>query len=194
MFVVDCLLMSLLLTISPILLYFSRFGRNDIIIAFWSTTLFILLWRYIHEGRNRYLFLSAAVLALMFSTKETAFFVTLILSGFGVVLGINQWIPALFRRQRFSLISGPTGFFILLLSLSLPQWSATAGLIQRGLGVHLVSPDGVTGGLVGAPLWAPPLVNFPIYSPPIWIHILVVSVIGCLAVFVNTLNHEISAF
>ena len=183
---VATLTVSLLLAISPILLYFSRFGRNDIIIAFWSTTLFILLWRYIHEGRNRYLFLSAAVLALMFSTKETAFFVTLILSGFGIVLGINQWIPALFRRHRFSLISGPTGFFILLVSLSLPQWSAAAGLMQKGLALHLVSPDGVTGGLVGAPLWAPPLVNFPIYSPPIWIHILVVSTIGCLAIFVNT--------
>jgi hypothetical protein len=37
-------------------------------------------------------------------------------------------------------------------------------------GLTLVNPDGVAGGIVGAPHWAGPLVILPVYSPPVWIH------------------------
>ncbi|MED5405181.1 MAG: glycosyltransferase family 39 protein, partial [Chloroflexota bacterium] len=40
------LLAAVMLALSPTLLYFSRFGRNDIIMAFFATTLLILMWRY----------------------------------------------------------------------------------------------------------------------------------------------------
>ena len=39
------LLTGAMLTLSPALLYFSRFGRNDILMAFWATSLLILMWR-----------------------------------------------------------------------------------------------------------------------------------------------------
>ena len=43
------LLTGLMLAVSPSLLYFSRFGRNDIIMAFLAVSLFILLWHYIQS-------------------------------------------------------------------------------------------------------------------------------------------------
>ncbi len=46
---IGALLAAVMLALSPTLLYFSRFGRNDIIMAFFATTLLILMWRYIHE-------------------------------------------------------------------------------------------------------------------------------------------------
>ena len=47
------LLAAILLALSPTLLYFSRFGRNDIIMAFFATALMILMWRFIQEGHPR---------------------------------------------------------------------------------------------------------------------------------------------
>src|SRR5919106_45468 len=84
------LLTGVMLALSPVLLYFSRFGRNDIIMAFWATALLVLMWRYAHEGRKRYLYLASAVLAFMFATKETAYFVALIFGGLAFLLALPQ--------------------------------------------------------------------------------------------------------
>lgn len=43
-------LAAMMLALSPTLLYFSRFGRNDIIMAFFAASLLVLMWRYLHEG------------------------------------------------------------------------------------------------------------------------------------------------
>ena len=169
------LMVSIFLTISPSLLYFSRFGRNDIIIAFWTTSLFIIFWHYSNNNRTKYLYIASAVMALLFSTKETSFFITLIFLAFGFALGINQLVPLLFRRSRLRDVTGPAGFFILLLTLTLPQWAAISGLFQSLLGLYIVNPDGVVSGLVGSPLWAPPLVNFPIHNASIWSQIALAS-------------------
>ncbi|MBU17020.1 MAG: hypothetical protein CL725_04880, partial [Chloroflexi bacterium] len=77
------LLAAVMLALSPTILYFSRFGRNDIIMAFFASALLMLMWRYIHEGHRRYLYLASAVLALMFATKETTY---LVVGIFGLVL------------------------------------------------------------------------------------------------------------
>ncbi len=72
-------LAALFLTFSPVLLYFSRFARNDIIIAFFTLGIVICIWRYMSERRPRYLYLIAALLALSFATKETTFLTAAIL-------------------------------------------------------------------------------------------------------------------
>ena len=46
-----------------------------VIMAFWTTALLVLVWRYIHDGRDHYLYLASAGLAFIFATKETAYFV-----------------------------------------------------------------------------------------------------------------------
>ena len=51
---------ALLLAISPTLLYFSRFAREDIYFAFFTLAMFICVWRYLHEPRRLYLYLIAA--------------------------------------------------------------------------------------------------------------------------------------
>ena len=76
---VAALVVAGMLTFSPALLYFSRFARNDILVAVWTLALVIAMWRYIDEGKNRYLYITAALLALFFATKETAYLATGIL-------------------------------------------------------------------------------------------------------------------
>ena len=168
---------AVMLTLSPALLYFSRFGRNDILMAFWAVALLILLWRYIQRSENRFLYLASAVLAFMFATKETAYIITLILGGLAFLLALPDLVPWLFRRVRLSQMTGAAGFFILLFTLTLPQWSALAGLLQ-GLfrDLTLVNPSDVSIGLVGAPHWGEPFVGLPIYSAPWPVHLAVAAI------------------
>jgi len=70
---------SLLLAVSPTLLYFSRFAREDIYVAFFTLATFICVWRYLQQPRRIYLYLTAALLALSFATKETAYIVVAML-------------------------------------------------------------------------------------------------------------------
>ena len=67
------LMLSLFFVFSPVLLYFSRFARNDIYIGVWTLAIIICIWRYMTEHRNLYLYITAAVLALSFATKEVTF-------------------------------------------------------------------------------------------------------------------------
>lgn len=66
---------GLLLAVSPTLLYFSRFARDDIYIAFFTLSLVICAWRYLAQGGRRYLYLIAGLLALSFATKEAAYII-----------------------------------------------------------------------------------------------------------------------
>lgn len=68
-------IVSLMLAISPVLLYYSRFARNDVLAALWTVLLIIAIWRYRNDGRDRWLVLGGGALALSFATKETAYLV-----------------------------------------------------------------------------------------------------------------------
>ena len=172
------LIIGTLLTLSPVMLYFSRFGRNDIIMAFWASSLLVLMWRYSQDGKNRYLFLASAVLALMFATKETAYVVTLVFGGMAFLLALPQLAPWVLGRNSLARMAGPAGFFLLLATLTLPQWVPIFSLIQSALGLTLSNPDGVTGGLVGAPQWEAPYLVVPLLEVQWWFHLLVVLLVG----------------
>lgn len=178
------LMAAVMLTFSPTMLYFSRFGRNDIIMAFFASTLLILMWRYINDGHRRYLYLASGILALMFATKETAY---LIVAIFGLILflvSIGDLVPWALGRTKLSQVSHSAGFFLLLVSLSLPQWSALSGIFQNVLGLTLTNPDPQTGanianvdgtvGLVGAPAWEGKTLLLPVHNLPIEVHALVI--------------------
>ena len=150
------LLAATLLALSPTMLYFSRFARNDILMAVWTLGLVISMWRYIDEGKNRYLYIASAMLALAFATKETAYILTVVLAMFLALIvapGINansRWrtvvgqtsppaalwnaatgyLSTLRSQIRLSGVSRPAAFLILLITLSLPMWSALASVFQ----------------------------------------------------------------
>ena len=168
------LLAGAMLALSPAMHYFSRFGRNDILMAFWTTALLIFMWRYLQEGKHRYLYLASVVLAFMFGTKETAYIVALIFGAIMLLLAVPDLVPWALGRKSLSQMAGPAGFFLLLVTLTLPQWVPVVSLAQDALGITLVNDDGVTGGLVGAPQWADPFVGLPIYHAPWWLHTLAV--------------------
>lgn len=61
------------LAFSPTLVYFSRFLRMDIFLAFFLLVLVAAMWKYLHDGRTRWLIIFAVALSLAFATKEAAF-------------------------------------------------------------------------------------------------------------------------
>ena len=74
---------ALLLLISPSISYYSRYIRHDVLLMF---TAVILLWtmlQYLEDGRSLWLYLLAAVFAVMYATKEASYFYTAI---FGALL------------------------------------------------------------------------------------------------------------
>ena len=147
---------SAMLAFSPVMLYFSRFARNDILMAVWSLGLIIAMWRYLDEGKNRYLYVGAGLLGLAFATKETSYILVFTLGLYlgllvtfrnwaairqGVVIGEVSPPVALMRvvvgaaataRRGLSLsgLSRPAGFLVLLFTLSLPMGAALASVFQ----------------------------------------------------------------
>ncbi len=76
---------SLMLLISPSILYYSRYIRMDIPIIFWALVLVGAMWGYIQRRSDSYLLWFAAGLSLMFATKEVAYLYVAILGSFVAV-------------------------------------------------------------------------------------------------------------
>ena len=203
---------AVLLTASPTLLYFSRFARNDIIMAVWTLGLVTVMWRYLDEGRSRYLYIASALLALMFATKETAFLITATLGLFlalmllaenwrrvSMRMEVDQVRPAVALLRVSSVLwdevrrgidfwkgSRAFVFLLILVTLTLPQWSAFVSLLQdtpllSWSNLVLASPGGaapigapVGGGLMLAALIVGVLVGVSVYwgvrwDWPVWL-------------------------
>jgi hypothetical protein len=67
------LVAALLLVISPYLLYYGRYVRNEAFVAFYGVVGLWLILRYLEAGKKRYLYWFTAINVLHFATKETAF-------------------------------------------------------------------------------------------------------------------------
>ena len=168
-----------MLTFSPAMLYFSRFARNDIIMAFWALSLVIVMWRFIDSGRHRYLYMSSGLLALAFATKETVFILVAILGMFLAIVVVPRNWSAIARRVDvvgmppaqavasvasevwragraldLKRVSRPAGLLILMMTLTLPQWSAVVSLAQDSAALswtNLVLAQGEGSPHIGAP-------------------------------------------
>lgn len=70
---VGALVAALLLTISPYMLYYGRYVRNEAFVAFYGIVLFWSILRYFDTRHPRYLYIFTVVTVLHFCTKETSF-------------------------------------------------------------------------------------------------------------------------
>ena len=66
---------ALLLTVSPTMVYYSRFAGPDIYLAVFSLAMAMTIWRYLVEPGRAWLYLLAITLALAIGTTETALLV-----------------------------------------------------------------------------------------------------------------------
>ena len=156
---IGALLVSVMLTFSPAMLYFSRFARNDILMSVWVLGLVVAMWRYLDSGRSRYLYAASGLLALAFATKENAYFIAGCLGLFLLILSLSRnWhsihsgvqigrtsTPAAVGRlvkgawnaipfgPRLATVGRPADFFIVLFTLSMPLGGAFVGRVHDAL-------------------------------------------------------------
>jgi len=123
------LAVATLLAFSPILLYFSRYARNDIYSLFWMLLLVICMWRYFEEKKARYLYIGAATLSLSFCTKEVSYITVCMFALFLIIVSAKELVARV--RNRFDLkdLSAPAEYLILMGTLSLPLFGAFIQLI-----------------------------------------------------------------
>ena len=202
------LITSMMLTFSPAMLYYSRFARNDILMAVWALGIVIAMWKYFDEdsdkqpneteedelsdgersasspkmGKTRYLYITAALLAFAFASKESAYMITgamglylvlvLVSRNWGaarsmVSIGedsppaamfkvVRGWFGILSRGLEMRGISKEAGFLVLLVTITLPLWGGFVSIFQD---TALLEWTGLTlagsvggEGPIGAPL------------------------------------------
>ncbi len=83
------LTLAFLLAISPSMLYYSRFFRNDIYIATFSLAFLICASRFADTERAIYLYLAAIAAALSLAAKENAFITIFIFLSFALLYFLN---------------------------------------------------------------------------------------------------------
>jgi uncharacterized protein (TIGR03663 family) len=87
---VGSLVASILLLISPFILYFSRYIRHDIQVIAWALLAVIAIFRYLVNRSERDLLLLTAAVALMLSTMEVAFIYLALFAGYLVLSAITK--------------------------------------------------------------------------------------------------------
>lgn len=70
------LLAAVMMLIDPFMMFYGRYARNESFIAFFALLLIYFMLRYMEEPLPKYLFGLAAVLSLMYCTKEVSFIYT----------------------------------------------------------------------------------------------------------------------
>jgi uncharacterized protein (TIGR03663 family) len=64
---------SAMILISPALLFHSRYIRNDILVAVWTTLMILALFKYMESRDQRWLVAGAAALSFSFASKEVTY-------------------------------------------------------------------------------------------------------------------------
>ena len=156
------LVTSILLLISPFVLYFSRYIRHDILVIAWVLLAVIAIFRYLENRRERDLILLAIALALMLATMEISFIYLAIFAGYLLAMGSVRY------KLSWSLWRSSAEFDVLVVLVTLgaffsspiallilnPIWNKLAGapLVE----FQILGTQGIewTTGGSGIRLWA----------------------------------------
>jgi len=105
----ETVLTAAFLALNPVLLYFSRFMRSDVLVAAFMFTAFGLLVRFVDTRKPRYLYGVGAFMALGFASKENAIvYVLTWLGATGLLLAKILLLPNGYRDAAGFLRSVPS--------------------------------------------------------------------------------------
>lgn len=148
---IGAILSSIMITLSPSILYFSRFARNDIFMLFISLLLVIAMWKYFTDKQSKWLYLFSIFLALGFLTKETQYIFVMIISIYLLIIdkeNIKNW---LFGKIPLTSISIFGKFLIFVMILSIPMFSAGFSIFQNVFNLTLANNNTSTLTPIGLP-------------------------------------------
>jgi predicted membrane-bound mannosyltransferase/DNA-binding beta-propeller fold protein YncE len=131
------LVTTFLMIISPFMLYYGRYARNESLVVLFGLIALWAILRYLEKGETRYLVYLAAATAFHFTAKETAFiytaqalfFLTLLLVQ--RVTSLNWRKPAYYRPFLLAILSGMIMLGVVLLAsvINARQGEAEASLL-----------------------------------------------------------------
>ena len=96
---IEVVSLAILLAVNPLLIYYSRFMRNDVLVAAFAFIALGAVIRGLDTGQLRYGFAAATALALAFTTKENALLYPLCYIGAAVIIIDWRLIRATARNQ-----------------------------------------------------------------------------------------------
>lgn len=94
------LLAAFFCAISPVLVYFSRFARNDVLLGTDNLAMFIFAVWYFKTGKVRYFYLTALATIFAYTTKESSYVAGAILCSFLVAYCIYRIVVDLYHGRR----------------------------------------------------------------------------------------------
>jgi len=159
------LIAAALLAVSPTLLYFSRFDREDIYAAFWTLAIVVCLWRYLDGQRPTWLAGLAASLAFAFATKELNYITVAVL-----VLFLDLALAVELSRRREGEDVDDATVVVRTAVLAPVAWLIAIAwplLGQRPFGRERLPPIGdvlVVVGTLSAPQFAGGIQALPFYD------------------------------
>jgi uncharacterized protein (TIGR03663 family) len=109
---VGALAAAVLLAFSPSLLYYTRFARHDGLMVLWEIWMFIGALRWIDTGKARWLYLTAAAIALAIATHELYYILFFI---FGVFVLMRLLAESRFARYLNLFLIGVMGLCLVLM-------------------------------------------------------------------------------
>ncbi len=148
------LLGSFFLLISPSVAYYSRYIRHDIPIILWALIVVFAIFSYLRSGHERWLFLMAAGISLMFVTKEVAFIYNAIFGFFLVGVFVRESLLRSWGEKEnlkslvgVALVGAAVGLLVFGLAV---LWGAEGAETERAFPWWAMVGGGVAGvALVG---------------------------------------------
>jgi len=144
---------ALLMVISPYMLYYGRYVRNESFVGFSGILLLYSILRYIEVGEKKYLYLVTLATVLHFTSKETAFIYTA-----QALLFLGVYFIARVTRQPWEEKYGLYQAFVIALAIALLLASVGAGFALTNRHSETLTatetaapadPTGVTSPLAG---------------------------------------------
>ncbi|MFA5835988.1 MAG: glycosyltransferase family 39 protein [Bellilinea sp.] len=123
------LIAGFLFLISPYLLYYGRYTRNEAYVALYGVATLYAVLKYLHDGKVSSLYIVGIATAMQFITKETNYIYAAQLLIFLAFLFMQRiasarWPQAKARNTFLLTLSG--ALIILLMTLGLAAWNAIA--------------------------------------------------------------------
>ncbi len=107
---------SFMILVSPGLMFYSRYIRHDIYISVWTVLMFLAFFQFMRTRGTRWLFVGAAAVAFMLSTKEVSYIHGFI--GFSFI-GMSFLWESLDTSKRQYLNYGLLGIIFILVAASI---------------------------------------------------------------------------
>jgi predicted membrane-bound mannosyltransferase/DNA-binding beta-propeller fold protein YncE len=131
---------AFLMVISPFMVYYGRYARNEALVVLFGLVTIWAILRYLETGQTRYMLTLTAATALHFATKETSFIYTAQALLFLTILLIQRvtnrpWRkPIFFRPFLITVIIGflliGTGFSVGVVNATMQEGQAAESLSQ----------------------------------------------------------------